>query len=129
MAEIIKELHLNSFKHGRATECVVTLGWGESGTVVLTMRNNGSPLSSRISPETGLGDTFLDSVSLSSSTADSAEARTQAYKDATVVLAETGALVPWSYQKSAIGSAAHVGGIVPAFTFHILTDRVFVANQ
>lgn len=73
VAEIIKELHLNSFKHGRATECVVTLGWGESGTVVLTMRNNGFPLSSRISPETGLGDTFLDSVSLSSSTADSAE--------------------------------------------------------
>jgi len=72
VSELIKELHLNSFKHGRATECAVELTWGQSDTVTITMKNNGSPLEPRISGEGGLGDSFLSSVTLTSSITDGA---------------------------------------------------------
>lgn len=73
LAEVIKELHLNSFKHGRAAQCTVELAWGPSGVVNLTMRNDGSPLAVRESVEAGFGDSFLSSVSLGSSVADCAD--------------------------------------------------------
>lgn len=69
-AEIVKELHLNSFKHGRASACVVELAWGEPGTVILTLRNNGRALASREPTQGGLGDNFLSSVTLALATTD-----------------------------------------------------------
>jgi signal transduction histidine kinase len=64
VTEVVKELHLNSFKHGRATECTVELSLASDDTVLLSMRNNGAPLVSHDGAPVGLGDSFLQSVSI-----------------------------------------------------------------
>ena len=64
-AEAIKELHMNSFKHGRATECVITLSLVGERAVKILMRNNGAPLTERASAGFGLGNSFFSAVSLS----------------------------------------------------------------
>jgi signal transduction histidine kinase len=64
-AEAIKELHMNSFKHGRATECVITLSLVGERAVRIVMRNNGAPLTERASAGFGLGNSFFSAVSLS----------------------------------------------------------------
>jgi len=65
VTEVLKELHLNSFKHGRATDCVVTLSLPSSDTLLIHLRNSGQPLARRGSVDDGLGGTFLAVVSLS----------------------------------------------------------------
>jgi signal transduction histidine kinase len=65
VAEAIKELHMNSFKHGRATECVITLGFVGDRAVRIVMRNNGAPLTPSTSPGFGLGNSFFCAVCLS----------------------------------------------------------------
>lgn len=65
LIEAIKELHMNSFKHGRATECVITLLFASEHSLRVVMRNNGSPLAA--DPGAGLGGTFFETVCLSRS--------------------------------------------------------------
>lgn len=62
VSELIKELHLNSFKHGRASECVVTLTLASENSLSLHMHNNGAPLS--LSSSQGLGENLLENVTL-----------------------------------------------------------------
>lgn len=63
VSEVIKELHINAFKHGRASECAVTITQPTADTVLLGVVNNGSPLP-EVAPGWGLGGRFLDTVLL-----------------------------------------------------------------
>lgn len=63
VSEVIKELHINAFKHGRATQCVVTMTQATRDTLQLRVCNNGLPLPEPV-PGWGLGGRFLDTVSL-----------------------------------------------------------------
>lgn len=63
VAEVVKELHINAFKHGRATQCEVTITQATPDTIDLRVCNNGSPLPAKL-PGWGLGGRFLDTVSL-----------------------------------------------------------------
>ena len=66
VTEVIKELHINAFKHGHATSCVMTLAQPTGSAVVVTACNNGVPFSEK--PEgLGLGDRFMSAVSLAKS--------------------------------------------------------------
>lgn len=65
VCELIKELHMNSFKHGRASECVITLSLSEPGVLHLQMRNNGAALPVQKSSGGGLGESFFQTVTLS----------------------------------------------------------------
>lgn len=65
VAEAIKELHMNSFKHGRATECVITLSLASAGAVRVVMRNNGAPLAEGALAGKGLGNSFFGAACLS----------------------------------------------------------------
>jgi len=67
VAEAMKEMHMNSFKHGRATECVITLSFAGECALKVVMRNNGAPLAERISANSGMGTSFFDAVCLSNS--------------------------------------------------------------
>jgi signal transduction histidine kinase len=61
--EVIKELHINAFKHGKATSCVVTLIHPTPSTVGVKMCNNGRPFPEHPQQQ-GLGDRFLTAVSV-----------------------------------------------------------------
>ena len=63
VSEVMRELHMNAFKHGRATECVVTITQPTPDTVRVQACNNGLPLP-EVTPPWGLGGRFLESVSL-----------------------------------------------------------------
>lgn len=63
VSEAIKELHINAFKHGRATECVVNITQPTPDRVRVQAINNGSPLPEQ-TPTWGLGGRFLATVSL-----------------------------------------------------------------
>jgi signal transduction histidine kinase len=65
VCELIKELHINSFKHGRASECVMVLSLGDPSVLHLQMRNNGATVSEQKSLAGGLGESFITSVTLS----------------------------------------------------------------
>jgi hypothetical protein len=65
VCELIKELHINSFKHGRASECVMTLSLSDPGVLHLQMQNNGAPVSAQKSSGEGLGENFITTVTLS----------------------------------------------------------------
>lgn len=64
LEDVLSEFQNNSLKHGKATETTVILSTSTPGVLSLSMSNNGSPL---VSGElrSGLGSTFLNSVSLS----------------------------------------------------------------
>ncbi len=63
VSEVVRELHFNGFKHGRATQCAVTITQGTPDTLELRVCNNGLPLPEPL-PEWGLGGRFLETVSL-----------------------------------------------------------------
>jgi hypothetical protein len=66
VTEVIKELHINAFKHGKARTCVMSLSHPTQSTVVVKACNDGQPF--REKPEgLGLGDRFMSAVSLTKS--------------------------------------------------------------
>jgi signal transduction histidine kinase len=64
LEDVLSEFQNNSLKHGQATETTVILSPTTPGVLQLAMTNNGAPVQSR-DVNSGLGSTFLTSVSLS----------------------------------------------------------------
>lgn len=64
LEDVLSEFQNNSLKHGKATETTVILSSSTPGVLQLAMTNNGAPIQSR-DVNSGLGSTFLTSVSLS----------------------------------------------------------------
>jgi signal transduction histidine kinase len=64
LEDVLSEFQNNSLKHGKATETTVILSSSTPGVLQLAMTNNGAPVQSR-DVNSGLGSTFLTSVSLS----------------------------------------------------------------
>jgi two-component sensor histidine kinase len=64
LEDVLSEFQNNSLKHGQATETTVILSTSTPGVLQLAMTNNGAPVQSR-DVNSGLGSTFLTSVSLS----------------------------------------------------------------
>lgn len=64
LEDVLSEFQNNSLKHGKATETTVILSSPTPEVLQLAMTNNGEPLNSN-EVNSGLGSTFLSSVSLS----------------------------------------------------------------